>query len=50
MPRASLSPSLLSTQTTGVQKKYLYIAIGKRGAFISPTQFRNKTGTGVCEN
>ena len=49
MPRASLSPSLLSTQTN-VQKKYLYMSIGKRGAFISPTQFRNKTGTGVCEN
>jgi len=43
MPRASLSVGLLSTHTSGVQKKNLHTAIGRPSAFISPTKFRIKT-------
>jgi hypothetical protein len=43
MPRASLSTSLLSTHTSGVKKNYLHTGVGRKYAFISPAQFRNKT-------
>jgi hypothetical protein len=43
MPRASLSVGLLSTRTSGVQKKNLHTAIGRPSAFISPTKFRLRT-------
>jgi len=47
MPRANLSVSLLSTHSSGVDKKYLPIAVGRSYSFISQQKFRNITGP--CE-
>jgi hypothetical protein len=50
MPRASLSASLLSTHTSGVQKNYLHTSIGRRYAFISTPKFKSLTDPSIPIN